>query len=415
MLAFVLALTLAVSGHTSPVPAQDVPEVLAGIQIHGNTVTPDDDIKRIAGIDVGIRVEPGTLDAVKARLLAARRFQSVQVLKRFASIADPSQILLVIIVDEGAVRIERTGDPDNPTRVVRSRRTNLMFLPILNVEDGYGITYGARFAWPDPAGKQSRLSVPASWGGDKRVALEFEKTYDRGPLDRLTAGGSLSRRTNPYYELDDDRARTWFRGERHLGRWLRGGGTVALQHVSFAGVTDTFGSVGGDITFDTRADAVLPRNAVFLRGSWEHVVGADRTEVDARGFVGLYRQSILAVRALRDGSNRALPPYLKPLLGGMPNLRGFEAGTYAADNLVATSVELIVPLTSPLRVGRAGVSAFVDAATAYDEGQQLADQSWKQGIGGSVWFAAAFFRVNLAVAHGLGASTRVHVGANVSF
>ena len=40
---------------------------------------------------------------------------------------------------------------------------------------------------------------------------------------------------------------------------------------------------------------------------------------------------------------------------------------------------------------------------------------WKQGYGGGVWFAAAFLRLNVAVAHGRGASTRVHVGGNVTF
>jgi hypothetical protein len=34
-----------------------------------------------------------------------------------------------------------------------------------------------------------------------------------------------------------------------------------------------------------------------------------------------------------------------------------------------------------------------------------------------MWFTAAFFRVNLAVAHGIGApdTIRVHVGGNVTF
>ena len=77
--------------------------------------------------------------------------------------------------------------------------------------------------------------------------------------------------------------------------------------------------------------------------------------------------------------------------------------------------KLIVPLTSPLRFGRAGVSAFADVGTAYDDGERLADQALKEGYGGSVWFSAAFFRMNLAVAHGRGASTRVHVGATVAF
>jgi len=45
----------------------------------------------------------------------------------------------------------------------------------------------------------------------------------------------------------------------------------------------------------------------------------------------------------------------------------------------------------------------------------LSDQILKLGYGGSVWFAAAFLRLNIAVAHGRGSSTRVHVGAIVTF
>jgi len=413
-LALGLAL-LALGGQTGSAAAQSSREVIAAVQVHGNTVTSDEEIRRMAGVDAGSVAAEDVVEAVTARLVATKRFESVRVLKRFASITDPSQILIVIIVDEGAVRIERTGDPENPTRVVRSRRSALMFLPILNFEDGYGFTYGARFAWPDPAGKQSRLSVPASWGGDKRVALEFEKSFDSGPISRISAGGSLSRRTNPFYEIDDNRGRVWFRGERNVTGWLKAGGTVSVQRDAFAGTTDDFGSFGADLSVDTRLDPLLPRNAVFARAAWDHVAGADRTELDARGYIGALGQSVIALRALRMGSNRPLPPYLKPLLGGMANLRGFEAGIDAADNVLTGSAELIVPLTSPLRFGRAGVSAFADVGTAYDDGERLADQALKQGFGGSVWFSAAFFRMNLAVAHGRGASTRVHVGATVAF
>src|SRR5262245_23484038 len=96
-------------------------EIVSGIQIHGNTATPDAEIRALAGVEIGMPGVPTTTDDVAARLRATKRFQSVQVLKRYASIADLSQILLVIIVDEGAVKVERTGDPDRPTRVVRSR------------------------------------------------------------------------------------------------------------------------------------------------------------------------------------------------------------------------------------------------------------------------------------------------------
>ena len=99
----------------------------------------------------------------------------------------------------------------------------------------------------------------------------------------------------------------------------------------------------------------------------------------------------------------------------MANLRGFGAGSAAGDTLVAGSAELIVPLTSPLNVGKVGVSAFVDYGVVYPNGERFADQTLKRGLGGSVWFSAAFFKLNIAVARGRGSSTRVHVGANASF
>jgi outer membrane protein assembly factor BamA len=320
----------------------------------------------------------------------------------------------VIIVDEGPVQIDTTGDPEHPVRAVRTGHRAMMFLPVLTAEDGYGVTYGARFAWPELLGKGSRVTVPATWGGDKRAAVEVERTLS-GPIDRLSGGVSISRRTNPFYDEDDDRTRVWMRAERQLGRVVRLGGTAGWQHVSFFDARDTFGYGGADITLDTRLDPVLPRNAIYARAAWEHIGGANRADLDARGYVGLIGQNVLALRALRSDSDRPLPPYLKPLLGGMANLRGFRAGTDAADTLVAASAELIVPLTSPLSFGRVGVSAFFDTGTAYDNGERVRDQTWKQGIGGSVWFSAAFVRLNVAIAHGRGSSTRAHVGATIGF
>jgi hypothetical protein len=411
VLAVLLALSL-VAGQTAPSPR----ETIAAIQIHGNTATPDDEIKKLAGVDVGAPVEATTIADVTARLRASKRFETVQVLKRFASIADPSVVLLVIIVDEGPVKIERTGDPNHPTRVVRDRRFGPMFLPVLSAEDGYGLTYGARFAWPNVMGKDSRIGIPLTWGGEKRVGVELDKTLTHAPLDRAIGGLSITRRTNPFFDRDDDRTRLWVRGERAAGRWVRTGATAGWQRASFDGAVDRFAYAAADVTVDTRIDLVVPRNAVYARAGWEHIAHVDRLDLDGRGFIGLFGQTVLELRGTRSDANRSLPPYAKPLLGGMTNLRGFSAGTAAADTIVTTSAELLVPLTSPLvSIARMGVSAFVDAGTAYDKGQRLRDQDWRQGVGGSVWFSAAFLRLNVAVARGLGSSTRVHIGANLLF
>ena len=74
----------------------------------------------------------------------------------------------------------------------------------------------------------------------------------------------------------------------------------------------------------------------------------------------------------------------------MSNLRGFEAGTAVGDTLVAGSVEVRAPLTSPIRIAKFGVNAFVDVATVYDTGSRLADQTFNEGFGGGIWFSAAF-------------------------
>jgi hypothetical protein len=79
------------------------------------------------------------------------------------------------------------------------------------------------------------------------------------------------------------------------------------------------------------------------------------------------------------------------------------------------SAEIVVPLTSPVKLGKLGVSAFIDRGTVYPKGERFRDQTLEEGIGGGVWFAAAFLRLNIAVAHGRGASTRLHVGGNVTF
>lgn len=394
-------------------------ETVAEIRVHGNVATSDDEIRRLANIQIGAPVLPDTVAAVTDRLRAARRFDRVEVLKRFASIADPAQIVLVIIVDEGAVKIERTGDAASPVRVVKTRGPRLMFLPLVSAEDGYGLIYGARVGLPNPAGKDSRLSFPLTWGGDKRAAAELEKDFDRA-LTRVSAGASINRRTHPYYEQDEDRGRLWARAEREIVRSVRLGATAGWQHVSFLSADNSFGHVGVDAVLDTRLDPMLARNAVYARAAWDHLSfrrgdSNNRSELEARGYIGLVGQSVLVLRLLRDDASSPLPAYLQPILGGLANLRGFKAGTAVGDTLVASSAELRVPLTSPLQIGKIGVSAFVDGGTVYDKGERLADQPLKKGIGGSVWLSAAFVRFNIAVAHGVGASTRVHVGGSLAF
>jgi outer membrane protein assembly factor BamA len=395
------------------------PETVVDVRVHGNVATSDEEIKTIAGVPIGSPAAPETIQHATNRLRATNRFRQVQVLKRFASIEDPTQVVLVIIVDEGPVTLDRTGIPESPIRIARARGLHLLFLPILTAEDGYGVTYGVQFAKPDPAGPHSRLSLPATWGGDKRAAVELEKNLD-GPVSRVVAGASISRRTHPFYRMDEDRDRLWVRAEREILPPLRAGATAGWQHVSFLDANSAFSHAGADLVLDTRLDPVLARNAVYARAAWDHIdvggaSGINRSALEGRGYLGLLGQTVLALRVLREDADRPLPAYLQSMLGGLANLRGFRAGTAVGDTLVAGSLELRVPLSSPLELGKVGVSAFIDSGTVYDKGQRLADQTFRRGVGGAVWLSAAVIKLNVAVAHGLGASTRVHVGGSLSF
>ena len=396
------------------------PDVLADIRVHGNVLTPADEVIRLAGLHQGMQVAAGLIDETAARLRATGQFERVEVLKRFASIADPSQILIVIVVDEGPVRIERTGDPDTPVRVVKRRAPPLMFLPMLSFEDGYGLAYGVRLAVPNPVGRSSRLAFPLTWGGDRRAAAVLDKTLAAGPVTRVETGVSIRQRTHPYYDSADDRLGVWVRAERAFGDIVRGGIDASAEEVTLLGREDRFARWGVDLTVDTRADPWLPGHAVYARASWDWLDFRDgdaaaRTGLDLRAYVRPAGQAVLVARAQHQGSSRPLPPALRPMLGGMESVRGFRTGSDVGDTHVAGSLELRLPLTSPLNVGKLGVSGFVDAAAVYDEGERLGDQNFARGAGASVWLSAAIIHVNLAVAHGWDAGARVHFSTTVTF
>ena len=110
-----------------------------------------------------------------------------------------------------------------------------------------------------------------------------------------------------------------------------------------------------------------------------------------------------------------LPIYEHNLLGGAPNLRGYEAGYKAGDNLGAASVELRIPITSPLNVGRFGVKAFVDWGTVYAVGDKLSDQTFERGIGGGAYLHLTIVSLSLDVARSQTGNTRFHFGMGVTF
>ena len=112
-------------------------EVIAVIQVHGNTITPSDQIISASELKEGSPFSESVRLDAENRLRSSRRFHQVEVLKRYASISDLTQITVLIQVDDGPVRIDPPipGPPGVPSsgRVplgVRRGPLNVMFAPI---------------------------------------------------------------------------------------------------------------------------------------------------------------------------------------------------------------------------------------------------------------------------------------------
>jgi outer membrane protein assembly factor BamA len=399
-----------------PLPSQTIEERVAAIRVRGNHTTPDGDVIALSGAHVGDAFTADTVAAVQRRLEKSGRFQSVDVFKRFDSLSDPSAIVLVIAVEE---RAGLSLDNPEPGRL-RRLRANTMWLPILRYEDGYGFTYGARMSFVDVLGKRSRVSVPLSWGGERRATAEVERAFERGPLTRVRATGGVWRRDHPSLDIGDRREGATFLAERAVTSWFRIRGTGGLQSVQFGATDDTLRTVGFEATLDTRGDPAFPRNAVCASFGWDrlwfdHAADTSRLSTDVRGFLGVFGSSVLAVRVQQIRGANALPVFEQPMLGGTASLRGFPLGFRLGDRLAAGTLEIRVPVSSPRQVGRAGIAIFADSGATYDAHTTLDHAKFDTGVGAGWFLQLPVLSFRIDVAHGLGASTRAHVTLGVTF
>ncbi len=391
-------------------------EVLREIRVHGNYTTADAEVTRLAGLALGQPLPPSAIADARVRLERSGRFVAIDLRKRYRSLDDPTDVALVIVVQEYPV-------PDAtpaPLRPLRRTFGSAMFMPVLNFTDGYGLTYGGRVSFVEGLGRASRLSVPFTWGGSKRVAAEFERPITGGSADAITATLSLSRRTNPRYEIDDDRHEATLGAWRAVAGPLRVGGHVGFTTVGFGNLSDRFVQYGANAVLDTRADPSFPRNAVYVAAGLDHLAfrqtaPANRLRVDARGYVGLVGQAVLSARVQTVRADVSLPPYERLLLGGSDSLRGYRAGTFDGDSVLAGSLELRIPTSSPLSFARSGVDVFADVGTAWDHGARFRDAVFHPGFGGGVFLIASVFHLNADVGVRRGGGVRLHVMSGVKF
>src|SRR5215212_5054847 len=80
--------------------AQTSPGVVGEVRVHGNHTTPDAVILGIIGDVVGKPATDQLMKEIEDRLDKSGRFDGIEVRKRFRSIENPDDILLMIVVDE---------------------------------------------------------------------------------------------------------------------------------------------------------------------------------------------------------------------------------------------------------------------------------------------------------------------------
>ena len=397
-------------------------ETIREIRVHGNAAVNDEDVIKLAGISVGDPVNPDAVSAIEKRLKDSDKFETVEVRKRYRSLDDPTDVAIVLVVHErpGVASAPSGGitSTGGPFHRVSSR---MMFFPILSYADGYGFTYGARVSTIDLLGMGERLSVPLTWGGTKRAALEAERGFKTGPISRVFASFGIWNRENPHFEIDDQRVELKARVERQFAHMFRVGVDGSRSSVEFGTLNDDLWTFGTSGALDTRQDPAFPSNAIYLGAGWSalNVRGQDRInryEADARGYLRVIGQAVLAGRAQYFTTDATLPPYERLLLGGSSNLRGFATGTFDGDRMMVTSGELRVPLTSVLHGAKLGVSAFMDVSKIADYNVSLKGVTWQRGAGGGLFIIAPLVKINFDIAHGLdGGGTRLNLGTGFSF
>ena len=159
---------------------------------------------------------------------------------------------------------------------------------------------------------------------------------------------------------------------------------MAWEEVVFGELAERLTRVIVGLEYASLSSA-FPRDDVKLRAAVERLSvdgqpnAIFRPHVDVQAFKGIGGQAVLAAHVLYEGASAPLPPYERSLLGGARTLRGWKAGARVGDHLLATSVELRLPLNSPLVADKTGLRLFYDTAAVWNAGS-VRDQ-WLKGVG----------------------------------
>ena len=381
-------------------------ETLVEARFRGNFTISDETMIQMAGITVGLSMNASVLEEIRQKLLDTGRFESVDISKRYRSIARTDEVVLVVVVKE--------KEP---------AKNKFMYFPILSGSDEYGLTYGFRSTAKDLLGLQERFSIPLTWGGVRRAALDVEFDLRNAIVQSLTASAGVSRKENPHYKIGD------FRKEinavvKHRLKLFEVNVQTGLTNVDFGGSGGNLMTFGAGLVFDTRQDANLPRDAIYAEAAWRRLLfspeagrmsGVNIYSVDLRGYKGIIGQAVLAGQFYYSGVDKPLPDYERPFLGGAATLRGHEPGAFIGDNIATASLELRLPLSPLRRPYRYGVGLFLDGGAVYDHGESIGNAKFRHGAGAGVFFLIMGFGIKADVAYNMNDAFRVHFSTGFRF
>jgi len=294
-----------------------------------------------------------------------------------------------------------------------------MFFPILEYTDEYGFTYGGRFTTRDLLGAGERLSFPLTWGGTRQAAAELRLPVRLGVSDYLLGETAIRQQTNPAFDTTDRRTKGAALLEKRFSRVrVHYGGQ--WENVLFSQASEKFPTALAEAVVDTRSNPILPRNSFYAGIGWSRHffaerAAANRLRIDVRGYRGFFGRSVLASQLLFHLSDRALPDFQKPLLGGASTLRGYAAGKFAGDNAASASVELRIPLHTPGRRYRTGMNLFYDVGSVYDHGVSIRSSRFHSGAGAGIWVFAFGLGVKVEAGYDFDGNVRVHFSTGFRF
>jgi len=167
--------------------------------------------------------------------------------------------------------------------------------------------------------------------------------------------------------------------------------------------------VGFMVTCDTTNSRFFPNSGGrYLFSSWfyHHLIGSDndfsRYTVDARRYVPLFREHVLAMQMRYTAMSGDVPFHMLSLFGGRSLMRGYYLGRYRDRNMLVFQTEYRLPLI--WRVGAVGFLGIGDVAPR-GKSFELDEFKYSAGAGLRIMMNAQE-KINLRIDYAFGKDSR---------